>query len=242
MVAWGGWRGGGWAAPTVGLIEVATGGERHQFKDRELGRVLALTFSPDGRQLLSGNEDTTAVIWDLTGRQAAKGAPLNLDAAWQDLAGEDAARAYAAIRRLASAPREAAAFLREKVKPVPAPDEWRVKKLIADLDSDDFETRDRATKDLEALGEAILGPCEAVLGANPSAEARRRLGSLRDKFADAWRKPSPERLRVIRALEALEMCGTPDARDVLAALAKGAAGACVTEQAKAALRRFARQP
>ena len=148
-----------------------------------------------------------------------------------------AVQAFAAIRRLASAPREAAVYLRERVKPVPATDERHVKKLIADLDSDDFETRDRATKDLEALGEAIVGPCEAALAGTPPVEPRRRLAALRDKFADAWRKPSRERLRVIRALEALEMCGSGEARDVLAALAKGAPGAYITEQAKAALKR-----
>ena len=60
--------------------------------------VRCLTFSPDGRQLLSGNEDATAVIWDLTGRQAARGTPADLEAAWQDLAGEDAANAQLAIQ------------------------------------------------------------------------------------------------------------------------------------------------
>jgi hypothetical protein len=236
-VAWGGWR-----DPTVRLVEVATGRERHQFKDRAFGRILTLTFSPDGRQLLSGSDDTTALIWDLTGGQTAKGARVDLDAAWQTLAGEDAVQAYRAIRRLAAEPRQGAAYLREKVKPVATPDERRVKKLIADLDSDHFETRVRALKDLEALGEVILGPCEAALAGNPPVEVRQRLRALRDRFTDGWRKPSPERLQIIRAVEALEMCGTGDAREILEALAKGASGAWLTEQAKAALRRFPRQP
>ena len=48
--------------------------------------------------------------------------------------------------------------------------------------------------------------------------------------------------QVIRALEALEMCGSGEARDVLAALAKGAPGAYITEQAKAALKRVPQGP
>jgi hypothetical protein len=235
-VAWGGWR-----DPTVRLIEVASAQERRQFKDRQHGRVLALTFSPDGRQLLSGSEDTTALIWDLTGGRAARETPVDLEAAWQDLASEDAVRAYAAVRRLTSVPRESAAYLRERVKPLAAPDERRVRRLMADLDSDDFPTREEATKELEKLGEAALGIYEATLAGRPSAEVRKRLEALREKFAELWNKPSPERLRVIRALEALEMCGTAEGRDVLAVLAKGAPGAYLTEQAKAALRRLPRQ-
>src|SRR5262249_34869527 len=100
----------------------------------------------------------------------------------------------------------------------------------------DFATRERAAGQLDKLGEAALGAYEAALAGNPSPEVRRRLESLKEKH-DTWRTPSPDRLRIKRALEVLEMCGT-GAHDMLETLAKGAPGAYVTEQAKGALRRM----
>ena len=70
----------------------------------------------------------------------------------------------------------------------------------------------------------------------------RRLERIVAKLKNPWANPSPEQLRVIRALEALERCGTAEARAVLSALAKGAEGAYVTEEAQAALRRWGKRP
>jgi hypothetical protein len=48
----------------------------------------------------------------------------------------------------------------------------------------------------------------------------------------------PEDLRHIRAVEVLEGLGTPEARNLLEELAKGAADATLTREAKASLRRL----
>ncbi len=129
-------------------------------------------------------------------------------------------------------------YLRARLKPAPAVDRERVRRLIADLDSDEFATRDNAGQELEKLGDSALGPCEAALAAKPSLEARRRLEAITGRLRGLWDKPDPERLRTLRALEALELCGTAEAREVLSSLAKGADGAPVTERAKAALGRI----
>ena len=50
-----------------------------------------------------------------------------------------------------------------------------------------------------------------------------------------------EQLRALRALEVLEAAGTPEAREVLRALAKGAADAALTQEAAAALERLGRR-
>jgi RNA polymerase sigma factor (sigma-70 family) len=62
MLAWSGWQ-----QPRIHLLELATGKERHHF-DGHVGRVTSLAFSSDGRKLISGGEDTTAMVWDVTGR------------------------------------------------------------------------------------------------------------------------------------------------------------------------------
>src|SRR5262249_58559504 len=49
--------------------------------------------------------------------------------------------------------------------------------------------------------------------------------------------PSPERLRNLRALEALELAATPQARQLLQKLADGAPEAFVTREAEAILER-----
>jgi hypothetical protein len=57
MLAW-----GGWIDPAIHLVEVATGRERHVLQG-DKGRILALTFSGDARMLVSGSEDTTALVF-----------------------------------------------------------------------------------------------------------------------------------------------------------------------------------
>jgi hypothetical protein len=241
MLAWGGWN-----DPTVHLIELASGKERHRFVGQS-GRVLTLSFSPDGTMLLSGNDDTTAVVWDVTGRLREKpmgGKPLataDLDAIWNALAGDDAPKAFQGVQKLAGSPKDAGRYLHKRLEPVPAVEEEVILKLIKNLDSDRFNTRDRAARELDKLGESALGPCEDVLAGKPSVELRRRLEAFKNKLAEPWRNPPPEQLRIIRALEALEMCGTAEARAVLTRLARGARGAYLTKQAKAALDRRQRR-
>ena len=57
------------ADPAVHLLEVATGKEHHTFTGHR-GGVVSLTFSADGRMLVSGGNDTTLLVWDLAGRGA----------------------------------------------------------------------------------------------------------------------------------------------------------------------------
>ena len=54
--------------------------------------------------------------------------------------------------------------------------------------------------------------------------------------------PAGDRLRALRTVAVLEYAGTPEARHVLVALAKGAPAARLTQEAKAALERLAKRP
>jgi RNA polymerase sigma factor (sigma-70 family) len=239
MLAWSGW----WKDPTVHVVEVATGKDRRQFAGHT-GRVLSLSFSGDGTKLISGSADTTALVWDLTGKQAAKenGAkalsPKELQAAWDDLTSSDAAHAYTSILRLATAPTQVSALIRQHIKPVRTVDEKYLARLIADLDSDRFVVREKATQELESVCEAAVDACLKALAANPSAESRRRLEGLLSKQKQEKGRPGPERLREIRAIEILERARTAETRQYLETLAQGAPVARLTREAKAALVRL----
>jgi RNA polymerase sigma factor (sigma-70 family) len=241
-LAWVGWQDG-----TVYLGEVATGRVRRQFTGHR-GRVGALAFAADGKTLVSGGEDTTALVWDLTGRLAAPdtwGKPLSeeeLKVHWTALAGADAAVGFRAVQRLSADPVRAVPYVRERLHAVAAPDPKRLARLLADLDSDRFGVRDRAMAELERLGEAALPAARKALDAQPPLETRRRLQGLMEAQERQRWSASPDRLRTQRALEVLERAGTPEARRVLAALAAGAPGAWLTQEARAALGRLAERP
>jgi hypothetical protein len=69
-------------------------------------------------------------------------------------------------------------------------------------------------------------------------ESSRRLQAFVDSIEA--RTPTPEDLRIQRAIAVLELQGGVAARLVLKGLAAGAPGALVTREAEAALRRLAR--
>ncbi len=231
-LAWSGWR-----RPAIHLLELATGKERLHF-DGHKGRVSSLAFAAEGGTLVSGSEDTTALVWDLN-NLTGKAELLDIEAAWRDLAAGDADVAFRAMRRLASSPKDGVALLRQRVLPIPVPDEKRLAKLIADLDSEQFDLRATAQRELEKLGELAVHACHNALKGNPTIELRRRLEGLVEKQARELWNPGPERLRTLRAVEVLEMAGTPDARAALKTLAEGAPGAQLTDETKASQVRLA---
>jgi hypothetical protein len=226
---------------TIRFLEVASGRERHRLVGHQ-GQVFALSFSAKGDRLISGCADTTALVWDLSLRPDAHPATteelMNL---WTDLAGTDAVRAYRAIRKLAASASSAIPFMRKSLPPVAALDEKQLAGLIGDLDSDDFSKREKVTVELEKFGEQALPAYHKALEGKPSLESRRRLEELLAKAHHAYWDVSGEHLRSLRAVEALELSGSDEARELLKTLAAGAAGARLTDQAKAALERLAKR-
>jgi hypothetical protein len=108
--------------------------------------------------------------------------------------------------------------------------------LIADLDDNRFAVRQRASAELAKLGE-LAGPAlEQVLKDRPSLEVQNRVERLLEKLSN--QTLSPEALRALRAVEVLEKAGTPHARKLLEAIAGGAPGAQLTEDALLAVRRL----
>jgi WD40 repeat protein len=205
--------------------------------------VTALALSPDGRRAFTSMADGTALVWDLAPANraaplAAVHGPAALAGWWADLAAADAGKAHAAAWRLAEAPAAAVtAMVRKNLKPTPEPDAGRVGKWIEQLGDPKFEVRQSAHRELEALGRSAFPALRRALDAKPSAEARRRLIDLLAKPKGAV---TPDALGGVRAIGVLERLATPDARALLAELARGGADHDLTRAASAALVRLAR--
>ena len=107
------------------------------------------------------------------------------------------------------------------MRPLFGGDAQRAAKLIIDLDDDSFDVREQASAGLAAMGPAIGPLLKQALVNTQSSEVRHRLEELLSKLKETipWER---ERLRVFRALAALEQSGVPAAREVLEATAKGA--------------------
>lgn len=227
---------------TVRVWEVASGRERARFVGHT-GVPLGLAYSPDGSLLASGSTDHTALVWDVLGRHAAGRkkadlSPADADRLWADLADADARRAYPALQTLLAAGEPAVALLQARLHAVAAPDADKVALLIADLENERFAARENATKELRELGDVAEASLRKALDGKPSPEKRRRVEDLLARL-DAARAPAL--LRAVRAVEVLEYIGSPQARQVLARLAKGAPEARLTLEAKASLERLAKR-
>lgn len=227
------------------LWDVATGKELRRVEGHTAA-VTGLTLSPGG-VLATASADGTALVWDARPWLRAdppKGRVLDeaeLGRLWQDLAGEDAVKAHAAVWRLSEAPASVVPFLGERLKPADAVlDATRLQRLLADLDAPRFAAREKATRELEAIASRVEPTLRAARAAATSVEVRRRLERVLER-AERW-VPTPEEVRAVRAVEVLERIGTPRAREVLEKLANGAADVGVTQEAKASLRRLAAPP
>ncbi len=230
------------AEATIHIFDVPSGQQAARLHGHEsLARSLA--FSPDGSRLASGQEDSTALVWDVsTARRKLPSRNLtakDLEHLWADLHDADARKAHAALWTLVAGPDKATLFLKEHLQPAPQIAAERLHQLIADLDADEFARREEASRELAKLGIEAEPALRKALEGTPSPELRRRVQTLLNDPA-CQTEMTPDALRQLRAIQALEQIGTPEARQVLSSLTKGAPAAPATRDAAAALARFNR--
>jgi WD40 repeat protein len=232
----------GRAGGGVGLWDTASGKEVGRLTGHQ-GSIETLEFDPDSKTLTTGSRDTTGLVWDAT-RFAQRGkaptTPLDVEARWKDLAGDDATTAYDAVNAFSADPAATVAYLKSHLSAVTAPGADRIARLIADLDGDEFAARKKAAEDLEKIGETAAPLLRKALQAGPSAEVKKRLEDLLAKANSMT--PGGDALRSLRAVEVLEAVATPQARQLLRKIAAGAAAARLTREARAALERLGAQP
>jgi WD40 repeat protein len=230
--------------------DLATGEERRRWPLPEANTlsggndvVTGLLLSPDGQRAFTALNDGTALVWDLQ-PALLRGKPLTgklsdkeLADCWTDLAADDARRAYAVIWRLTETPEVAIPFLRQRLQPATDADVKAVRRLLADLESDDFATREKAFEQLAKLGPVAEPVLRQALEQKPALEARRRMQLLLERIEG--QPATGESLRLLRALQVLENTGA-EGRRLLRELANGTEGAWLTREAKAALTRLNR--
>src|SRR5262249_28804165 len=156
-------------------------------------------FAPSGWRLATScDADSSVLIWDLPllfRSQPPPGKDNSPEALWTALVSDDAARAHCALWRLA-APPQAALFLARHLRPGECVPPERLRTLLADLGSDDFDRRERAEEALTAAGEAVRAALAEELARTEDLEVRRRITGLLERLQPR----ASERLREIRAV------------------------------------------
>jgi RNA polymerase sigma factor (sigma-70 family) len=214
----------------IQIWEVATWTKRNEFKGHG-DQPTTLTFAPNG-QLLSGSQDTTVLAWDIRPPRVAVTA--SLETAWIDLAKQESGEAFKSEGRFLAAPSEAVKFFADKIKPVEPLDANRIQQLLADLDSAKFAERESASRTLGDLGQQAKPYLEEAVKTAKSIEFRARAR----KILDGLKKMTPEQIRQMRVVLALERIDDDDGRNLLKKWAGGLKGALLTVEAAAALKRL----
>ncbi|MSQ93361.1 MAG: WD40 repeat domain-containing protein [Gemmataceae bacterium] len=242
---------------SVFLFETATGRQRARF-DGGGSHVHSVAFSPCGLMLASIGRDCVALVWDVTGQiQASKRTPARLDAEplgarWEDLGkGDafkegvvdmrkaDAAEAWQAIHALVVRPAQTVSYFEKRLRPNVKMEPKRLDELFKDFDGDNFNVREKATKELVDIGPAAEPSLRKLSAGNPSDKVK---ACIEDLLDPAKGRIWVEERRHSRAIEVLEYIGTPEAKKLLEPLAQGEPGSQRTQDARATLERLAKRP
>jgi hypothetical protein len=228
---------------TIRIWDLARQRTRRQITHNR-GKVGCLALSPDGKLLATtGPSGNALLLWNVASRELTpQGLPRKLPARqlsrlWTDLADKDYDRSDAAWRKLGAAGDHAIPFLKERIRPIAVPplDLQHVAKLLAELDSDRFVTRQKATRELLSLGELAIVPLQRLLEKPSSAEAKWRADTVLKKLSDPVL--TLDRLRALEVLELLEQMHSLKAVALLQEIERDALIPQIRREARQALQR-----
>ena len=216
----------------VTVFETATGQVLAHFSGHREG-VVAIAFTPDGNRVLSAGGDHQVLVWDVSlAKLAGKVEPLKAahrDKAWEALTVSSVQGALPTMAAFAADPDAAVAFLATKLRPAAAVDPALLDRIFRNLDSENFVVRDKADRELNALGSGAIAGVRAR-AAKASIETRRRA----EKFLSRYESEdgTADRIRLARALDILAEVNTPAARKLIEELAGGATDVWATEASR----------
>jgi hypothetical protein len=222
-----------------------------QFKEVRFSANRSCILSRDGKWLMAvgyvpkqagGKQDASALyVWDVSQFRTAAMVKIpaptatDLEYYWVSLAKIEAIHlplAHRAMRALQAYPEKTVPFLaRAFGKPA---DLKKVARWIEDLDDPKYAVRERAYSELERQSREVIPSLEKALAGKNSRERAYRLEKLL-----GWHraKGGYDPLRALRAIDVLEHCNTPAARELLRALAAGEYGPEYARVAQEALKR-----
>jgi len=213
----------------VRIWEIATGEETLRLKGHE-AQVDTIAFGPDGRTVLSSGNDANAYIWSLRPKDMPNSTPP-MDTQWADLAAPSAAKAYRTAWAM-SEDETAVRFLGRRIAAVKPVEMTHFEKLIADLDADQFAVREAASTTLLEMRDLSLPAIEKARKTKLPPETQQRLAAI------IKAEPTLSEIRLTRAVQVLELADSKASRQLLGTWSKGAPGARLTEDARAALGRL----
>jgi hypothetical protein len=235
---------------TLTLRDLASGEILGQIRC-EIDHPTSLAFSPDGTRLAVAGSSATGLVYDVAALcNKDKARPVFkvteppaelLEELWLELIGSDGERAYRGVLGLSAVGPRAAGFLKARLKSGPDVDERRITQLIAELDKEEYAAREKASRALEGLGARAEPALRQTLEGKVSTEARTRIKRLLGRLGSAHEAPSTQVIHV-RVIEALEINGSAEARNLLAELAKGPSASLIVQEAKASLQRLSARP
>jgi hypothetical protein len=221
------WLAGAGGDGMLRVWELATGEEVLM---RGGGTALAsVRFAPGGALIATASEGSV-LLWSPRPEPWAAFSPA--EAYVGDLASREGRWGYRAVTILAERPDETVPLLRKKLPPQTA---LAVDQLITQLGAVRQQEREAAERELAMHGADLVPFFEKAAERPDSREKQVRLRRLIEK---SWSAAADRELLVARAIQVLELSGTPDALALLREYATGTSGTRLTDGAKAALARL----
>ena len=247
--------GGEWVAAAgvkkAYLLDIASGKILREFAGHQSQSWLSdVAFSPDGNILATGSGDGTAILWDVAGlKGSAPRVPVREPGAeewndlWLALGQKDWVTRKRAIGRLVAGGEKTLAFLKDRLQPMAALSEEKLRPLLAKLDHDHFVVREAGFKEIQGWGASAEPALRKALEGKVSAEVLTAIEKMLAAIeAEAARPltaaPVGEDARDMGAIRILEQVGSKNAQEFLERLAKGVPAARRTLAAQAALERL----
>ncbi len=166
---------------------------------------------------------------------------LELGELWEDLAKAETAPSGKAVRKLLAGRKESVPYLATmlRTKP-PKQDVAKIARWIAELDDEEFGTREAAFRALDTLGDPAIPHLQAARPKAKSQEHRGRIEELLKKRGAVDGTLTNEQLRLIRAVRVLEWAATAETLQALETLTKAPPDDAVLPDIRAARARLAK--
>ena len=146
------------------------------------GPVNCVAVSPDGQWIATASSDGRISLFTTSTVPPSEAPPAvdqeAFERLWHDLASEQASVAYDAVQRLSVRSDLVLEQFRKRISGVESVDLTTITARIADLDADDFDRREAASKQLAAFGPQAESALRKALEETTSAEVRSRIGKL----------------------------------------------------------------